>query len=92
LRVSELSYNYNYKDYSATLNIVKKLLENTVSVNQDWFDYDYLMKCVKSDKKNTGCLNMVLIKGNNPVIQKIEDYSIIKEALENVYEAIRLCN
>jgi len=92
LRVSELSYNYNYKDYSATLNIVKKLLENTVSVNQEWFDYESLMECVMSDKKNTGCVNMVLIKDNQPVIQKIEDYSIIKTALENVYETIRLCN
>jgi hypothetical protein len=50
------------------------------------------MECVKSDKKNTGCVNMVLIKDNQPVIQKIEDYSIIKTALENVYETIRLCN
>ena len=92
LRVSELSYNYNYKDYSATSNIVKKLLENTVSVDKEWFDYESLMQCVKSDKKNTGCVNMVLIKDNQPVIQKIEDYSIIKTALENVYETIRLCN
>ena len=92
LRVSELSYNYNYKDYSATSNIVKKLLENTVSVDKEWFDYESLMECVKSDKKNTGCVNMVLIKDNQPVIQKIEDYSIIKTALENVYETIRLCN
>ena len=92
LRVSELSYNYNYKDYSATSNIVIKLLENTVSVDKEWFDYESLMECVKSDKKNTGCVNMVLIKDNQPVIQKIEDYSIIKTALENVYETIRLCN
>jgi len=34
----------------------------------------------------------VLIKNGQPVIQKIEDYSIIKRALENTYEAIRLCN
>ena len=92
LRVSELSYSYNYKDYSATSNIVKKLLENTVSVDKEWFNYESLMECVKSDKKNTGCVNMVLIKDNNPVIQKIEDYSIISTALENVYETIRLCN
>jgi len=92
LKVSELQYGYNYKDYSATLNIVKKLLENTKSVKKKWFNYESLMECVKSDKKNTGCVNMVLIKDNNPVIQKIDDYSIIKEALENVYEALRLCN
>jgi 3-dehydroquinate synthase len=92
LRVSELYYNCNYNDYSSTLYIVKKLLENTVSLDEKWFDYEALMECVKSDKKNTGCVNMVLIKDNNPVIQKIDDYSIIEEALENVYEALRLCN
>jgi hypothetical protein len=70
----------------------KKILSNTVQIEEDWFAYDSLMECVKSDKKNTGCLNMVLIKNNNPVIQKIEDYSIIKEALVKVYEALRLCN
>ena len=88
LRVSELSYNYNYKDYSATLNIVKKLLENTVSINQKWFDYENLMECVMSDKKNTGCVNMVLIKNDKPIVQKIEDYSIIDKALKEVYESI----
>jgi hypothetical protein len=31
---------------------------------------------------------MVLIKDNQPVIQKIEDYSIIEEALVKVYETI----
>jgi 3-dehydroquinate synthase len=92
LRTSELYYNCNYKDYYVTLSIAKKLLENTISIKKKWFDYDALMECVKSDKKNTGCLNMVLIKDNNPVVQKIDDYSIIKEALENVYEALRLCN
>lgn len=92
LKISELYYDYNYKDYNTTLSIVKNLLENTVPVDKKWFDYELLMECVYSDKKNTGCVNMVLIKDNEPVIQKIEDYSIIKEALENVYEAIRLCN
>ena len=92
MRVSELNYNYSHKDYSFALDIVKKLLKNTVPVEKKWFDYKSLMECVKSDKKNTGCVNMVLIKDNDPVIQKIDDYSIIEEALENVYEAIRLCN
>jgi hypothetical protein len=31
---------------------------------------------------------MVLIKDNQAVIQKIEDYSIIEEALVKVYETI----
>jgi 3-dehydroquinate synthase len=75
-----------------TLEIANNLLSQTCPIEQDWFDFDNLMECVKSDKKNTGCVNMVLIKDGQPVIQKIEDYSIIKRALENTYEAIRLCN
>jgi len=73
-------------------DIAKNLLSKTCSLEKDWFDFDNLMECVKSDKKNTGCVNMVLMKDGQPVIQKIEDYSIIKRALEKVYEAIRLCN
>jgi 3-dehydroquinate synthase len=78
--------------YLKTFEIAKNLLSQTCPLEKSWFDYDQLMECVKSDKKNTGCLNMVLIKDREPVIQKIEDYSIIKRALEETYEAIRLCN
>jgi len=35
---------------------------------------------------------MVLIKDDEPILQRIEDYSIISQALEEIYEAIRLCN
>jgi hypothetical protein len=33
-----------------------------------------------------------LIKDSQPVLQRIEDYSIINRALEEIYEAIRLCD
>ena len=93
LYVSEKTYgNFDKNIYQVALKTAKKIISNTVQIEENWFAYDSLMECVKSDKKNTGCLNMVLIKDNNPVIQKIEDYSIIKEALVKVYEALRLCN
>jgi len=78
--------------HSTTIEIAKKLLSQTCPIEKEWFDFEKLMECVKSDKKNTGCVNMVLIKDNQPVIQKIEDYSIIEAALGKVYEIIRLCN
>ena len=90
LEVSKIIFN-THIDYQ-TYEIAKNLLSKTCNVKEDWFNFDHLMECVKSDKKNTGCVNMVLIKGSQPVIQKIEDYSIIKKALENTYEVIRLCN
>ncbi len=90
LRVSQILFGTHI--YSKTFEIAKNLLTQTCPLEKSWFDFDHLMECVKSDKKNTGCLNMVLIKDCEPVIQKIEDYSIIKRALEETYEAIRLCN
>jgi 3-dehydroquinate synthase len=92
LKISVDLFDYNKDDFALALNLAKNILKNTINIEENWFDYDSLMECVKSDKKNTGCLNMVLLKDNNPVIQKIDDYSIIKEALVNVYEALRLCN
>ena len=93
LYVSAKLYNdFSEGDYEIAFKTAKNILKNTIPIQEKWFDYNSLMECVKSDKKNTGCLNMVLIKDNNPVIQKIEDYSIIKEALVYVYEALRLCN
>ncbi len=90
LKVSQILFGTHI--YSKTLEIAKNLLSQTCPLEESWFDFDQLMECVKSDKKNTGCLNMVLIKDRQPVIQKIEDYSIIKRALEETYEAIGLCN
>jgi 3-dehydroquinate synthase len=92
LKISVDLFDYNKEDFALALNLAKNILKNTINIEENWFDYDSLIECVKSDKKNTGCLNMVLLKDNNPVIQKIDDYSIIKEALVNVYEALRLCN
>jgi 3-dehydroquinate synthase len=92
LKISVDLFDFNKEDFALALNLAKNILKNTINIEENWFDYDSLMECVKSDKKNTGCLNMVLLKDNNPVIQKIDDYSIIKEALVNVYEALRLCN
>ena len=92
LKISVDLFDYNKEDFALALNLAKNILKNTINIEENWFDYDSLMECVKSDKKNTGCLNMVLLKDNKPVIQKIDDYSIIKEALVNVYEALRLCN
>jgi 3-dehydroquinate synthase len=92
LKISVDLFDFNKEDFALALNLAKNILKNTINIEENWFDYDSLMECVKSDKKNTGFLNMVLLKDNKPVIQKIDDYSIIKEALVNVYEALRLCN
>ena len=88
LQISIDLFDYDKNKFDIALNLSKKILKNTVEIKKEWFDYDALMECVKSDKKNTGCVNMVLLKDSNPIIQKIEDHSIINRALEKVYEAI----
>ena len=88
LQISIDLFDYDKNKFDIALNLAKKILKNTVEIKKEWFDYDALMECVKSDKKNTGCVNMVLLKDGNPIIQKIEDHSIINRALEKVYEAI----
>ena len=88
LSISKNILNYNKNDYAIALELARKILKNTVKIEKDWFDYENLIECVKSDKKNTGCINMVLIKNEKPVVQKIEDYSIIDKALKEVYESI----
>ena len=88
LQISIDLFDYDKNKFDIALNLAKKILKNTVEIKKEWFDYDALMECVKSDKKNTGCVNMVLLKDSNPIIQKIEDHSIINRALEKVYEAI----
>jgi 3-dehydroquinate synthase len=92
LKISQYLFQYDKSNFETAQDIVKKLLSHTVEVQKEWFDFDILMECVKSDKKNDGNLNMVLIKDDKPILQRIEDYSIINQALEEIYEAIRLCN
>jgi 3-dehydroquinate synthase len=83
LDVSNLVYNNNSGiDIEKAKIISEKILSETVKLNSEWFDFDLLMKCVMSDKKNTGYLNMILMKNGFPVIEKIDDPTIIKSILE----------
>ena len=92
LEVSSELFSIDDSVKKISIELARKILSNTIPVKKEWFDYDILMDCVKSDKKNTGCLNMVLLKEKKPIIHKIEDYTIIKRALNNTYEVIRLHN
>jgi 3-dehydroquinate synthase len=92
LKLSMYLCDYSEKDFVVALSLAKKILCNTIEIDKSWLDYNLLLECIKSDKKNDGNLNMVLIKEGHSVLQRIEDYSIINSALEEIYEAIRLCD
>jgi 3-dehydroquinate synthase len=58
-----------------------------IKLKQSWFDLNSLLEIVKSDKKSTGKLTMVLSTNHN-FLQNIEDINIIKQTLQETYESI----
>lgn len=60
-----------------------------VVFEQSWFDSRELILRAKMDKKSTGEVTMVLIF-DKPLLQVIENESILQEAIQQVYESIRL--
>jgi len=53
----------------------------------EWFSLEALLDIVKSDKKSTGQLTMVLVD-HKPFLENIENIRIVEEALKEVYESI----
>ena len=58
-----------------------------IRLEQSWFDLERLLEIVKSDKKSTGKLTMVLSTEYN-FLQDVEDIEIVKQALQETYESI----
>jgi 3-dehydroquinate synthase len=61
--------------------------KSKLELQREWFNINSLLEIVKSDKKSTGQLTMVLVN-HEPFLQNIEDSNIIKEALKEIYESI----
>jgi len=59
-------------------------------VDLKWFDFDSLLEVIRLDKKNTGSINMILLTETTPTLAKIENIGVLKEAVSEVYESIRL--
>jgi 3-dehydroquinate synthase len=79
---------YNVPNYDLLLQKGIELIHRTnIELKQSWFDLDDLLEVVKSDKKSTGKLTMVLSTNHN-FLQDIENTDIIKQALQETYESI----
>jgi 3-dehydroquinate synthetase len=64
------------------------LIQKTnINFDPKWFDFDSLMETVKSDKKSTGKLTMVLVD-NKPFLADVEEVIILEEILKHTYESI----
>lgn len=91
LRISK-KLGYTIEKYESYLVDGQDILDTLkLKLNSEWFDFENLLSIIKSDKKNTGVINMVLINGE-PVVEPITDLNLLKTALQETYESIRLHN
>lgn len=90
LIANNVSTYLGYLPYSKNLEIQKFILKfiNHQQIDVNWFNFDNLLEIIKLDKKNTGCINMVLLTNESPVMCKIDNLEILKKS---VNEVIRLC-
>ena len=79
---------YKVPNYNQLLEKGIELINKAnVKLEQSWFNLESLLEIVKSDKKSTGKLTMVLSTDHN-FLQDIEDIKIVKQALQETYESI----
>lgn len=82
----ELGYSVNNFE-----KIIKDGLElvhsSNIEFKEEWFDFNHLCSIIKSDKKSTGKLTMVLIN-NKPFLRDIEEYDVLCTILRKIYEII----
>ena len=63
------------------------LKRSGMEFRKEWFDFEKLLPIIKSDKKSTGQLTMVLVD-NNPFLKDIDNLDIIQPILMKIYETI----
>lgn len=91
LRISK-KLGYSIEKYDSYLFDGQDILDTLkMKFNPEWFIFDDLLNIIKSDKKNTGVINMVLINGS-PIVQPITDLNLLQQSLDETYESIRLHN
>ena len=91
---TEVSFvlGYDIPGYNNILAFGYTLIDKSkIKFKSEWFNPESLLKVIKSDKKSTGKLTMVLVD-DKPFLEDIEDVRILDEILNDVYESIGLCN
>ena len=76
---------YGVKDYNHTIATGVSLIKRAdIKLKREWFDWNIILQIIKSDKKSTGKLTMVLVD-TKPFLMEIEDLDIIQPILTKVY-------
>lgn len=79
---------YNIDNYNLVLDKGVKLIKDScLLLDKQWFNCNDLLEIVKSDKKSTGKLTMVLID-NCPILKDVENISCVEKSLKETYESI----
>ena len=79
---------YNIDNYELSMEKGYQMLKNSNLIfKKEWFDLNKLLEIIKSDKKSTGKLTMVLIN-DKPILADIENVIILKNILNKIYESI----
>jgi len=66
---------------------ISLLKRSNLNFRKEWFDFEQLLPIIKSDKKSTGQLTMVLVN-TEPFLKDIENLDIIQPILTKIYETI----
>lgn len=70
------------------ISIILPYLSN-IRLDKEWFDFDKTHNKIKSDKKNTNSINLVLILNNFPVLLPVSNILLLQESLEEIYQLIK---
>ena len=79
---------YGVSNYKEIINCGKTLIKKTnILFKREWFDFKLLMDIIKSDKKSTGKLTMVLIN-TRPILVDVTNIDEVKLVVDEIYESI----
>lgn len=82
-----LIINGSVPDYDQTISIGKKLVRESANLQKEWFDFQNLLPIIKSDKKNNGQINMVLMTNEGPQLTEINSIEILSSCCAKIYES-----
>ena len=79
---------YTVSDFNVIMQKGTDILkESKITFKEEWFQFDNLIEIVKSDKKSTGKLTMVLIN-EKPFLHEVKEYDILSKTIKEIYESI----
>jgi 3-dehydroquinate synthase len=79
---------YTVENFEKILEEGLNLLDKSnIEFEDEWFDFDKLFEIIKSDKKSTGELTMVLIN-NRPFLRNVEEHGMLRDIIREMYAII----